>query len=391
MSVALRFLALGVLVFCHTVPAFAREHATASEVPQLPGEGKVSLDLFVFSQNDDGANPVRDENLGYRSLRIASSYRTSRELGIHGSIAVAEIDGGGFEEDQLQTVVNALSTRSSEDEDDRPLTVDFGAELTPPGSIVTYRSSLHYFYQDSFESRGFDAGASAQLNEGNTVPSINFSFRWERKELLWWNDMNQGWDSRRAFGATLGLTQIVTDRFVLTGSAQYSLQQGFLHESRNPVALYTGNDPTVFTDERLPRRRERYQVNLRGRYALSRAWALGLDTSYYEDSWEVSHYALEPSAAWQATDWLNLRAYFRYSDQDGTKYFRERPTQEVEFQTQDSDLGSFSSFGGGLALKLNHDDGPLGMDWRYKITAFGHQRDDDLSGIGLLVGVETRF
>ena len=106
---------------------------------------------------------------------------------------------------------------------------------------------------------------------------------------------------------------------------------------------------------------------------------------YYADDWDIEVWSVEPSFQTTLGRW-SVRVWYRYADQSETKYFRRRPTTQNEFQTQDSDLGSFTLQAPGMTLYR-----PLGRwgekDSALRFSVWGFDRDDGIDGLGAKIGV----
>jgi hypothetical protein len=194
---------------------------------------------------------------------------------------------------------------------------------------------------------------------------------------------------RTSHNFVAGFTQVLSPEWKLGASLQYTAQHGYLSEPNAKVALYSGQMPVLFADEKLPGRRHRFQANLRTRYAPALHWGLGMDHSFYADDWGIMNGALEPSAEGPfAPDVARWRAWYRLSYQQGTRYLRERPQREHEFQTDDADLGTFSTHGAGLLLYFYFPRSE-GMRWAIRVSAYGVSRSDGIWGWGGLIGTEV--
>jgi hypothetical protein len=171
--------------------------------------------------------------------------------------------------------------------------------------------------------------------------------------------------------------------------AQYVRQDGYLGDSYNYVVQTSAGVPVAITDESLPRRRHRGQVNGRVRWSLGVNAAAGLDASWYVDSWDVRHVAVEPSFSCPLPAIGRARGWWRLSRQERTEHFRSEGEALGRYHTQDSDLGSFVAHSAGVALTVPHG-GRTRAD-ELEIAVYGFTRDDGIGALGASSGLRRRW
>ncbi|MCA8912901.1 MAG: DUF3570 domain-containing protein [Planctomycetes bacterium] len=387
-------------------------------------DNSADLDLFVYSQQDDGGNPIQNERMLYYGARAAVKLKVNKVLTIRPSVTVSILDTGG-KAHVPDTITNATITSASQGTSSRagggttyvPVTTSMGFDIKPPGSDWTLSPSAFFSYQDNYISRGLDFSASVELFNGNFIPSISYGFRWDSlssKSLGFAGvfgaegEGGEGGEEDDGGGGTpsdeplpgsrletrftqnlqLGFTQILSPMWRLNASFQYTRQDGFLGAPGAVVALYDDRTPVLFANEKLPSYRDRFQFNTRVRFAPALGWGLGMDHSFYADDWGIYNFAVEPSVEGPFyPDIARWRVWYRYSYQHGTRFKRGHPQHEYRYQTDDPDLGTFSTQGGGALFLF--DLATWGkVHWKLRVTGYGVTRSDGIWGFGGLIGTE---
>ena len=343
------------------------------------GDNSFEFDVYAFSQGDSGGSsgqPFRAEGFDYYSLRGALRVRLDEERVLNLTAQPAYIESETI--DLPPTILGGSTISATGD----LATLDALASLdyTPLGSEWTFSPGLFYHHQIDYTGAGLDLGLTRQLNQGATTLGLNYSLRHDFLELSFWDGSFRGSDVRVSNNLMVSWSQLLSPSWKGNISLQYSRQDGFLEDQHNYVALFDlGGVPQLLTDEVLPNRRNRVQLNLRSRYSPGVGHALGVDASYYQDDWSIRHFALEPSAELSLGGGFRMRAWWRYSNQDGTRFLREQPQVAVRLQTQDSDLGDFTMHSPGVTLyfPLGDKGGRTGS-----FSIYGFDRSDGIDGIG---------
>lgn len=382
------------------------------------GESSASLDLYIFNQDDNGGNPVQNEELLYMGVRVSAKLKISKVLSIRPTASVAQLETGG-KTDVPSTITNATTTSASQKSSSKaggkstytPITTSLGFDIKPANTTWTFSPGLFFSYQDNYISRGLDFAVSAEFFNGNTIPSLSYGLRWDSLSATGTGagailgagegeeeeeDEDEGGggavekrlETRLTHNLQLGFTQILSPQWRLNASFQYTRQDGFLGAPNAVITLYRGATPILFANENLPHDRNRFQFNVRVRYAPVLHFGLGMDHSFYFDDWGVTHFALEPNAEGPIVVGIcRWRVWYRFSYQSGTNYERHRPQNEFKYQTDDPDLATFTTHSGGVLFYL--DLARFGaVHWSLRVSGYGNYRDDGISGFGGMLGTE---
>lgn len=354
-------------------------------IARAEGDGRVSLDLYVFSQSDDGGDPYKAEGMNYGGARVGTQVRLSDEAALHANATVALL----INDDVLPpppTVTGLTATSASS----KVVTLDAGAavEIKPTGSGWTISPGAYYHHQYGFIGGGVDLDASRELLDGNTVLAFSYSFRLAFPKRRMWNGAYFGFDHVTTSNLLVGVTQILSPSVLVGLSGQYTRQDGLLSEPYNFLVLFDrAGDPRQLVDESLPRVRNRGQLNARLRYTPALGTSLGLDASFYADDWAILHGAFEPSVEVMVPWDIRLRVWCRLSIQRQTEYFLTTPLDVPVYGTQDSDLGSFVMLSPGLLVTFPLYAAPGELGWEMQVSGYGFWRDDDVFAVGSNLGV----
>jgi hypothetical protein len=370
-------------------------------------ENHASLDLYLFNQEDNGANPFVNEEFLYFGGRMAARLKVSDLLTIRPTVAGSHI-ATGRTLDVPDTVTNAnvaVRNATTTSASDANVTVSSMFDITPEDTEWKVSPGFLFTYQPNFVSRGVDLGVSAELFGGDFVPSFNYGFRWDsftggnlRIEGIFdyglpteisESGVDRRLHRRLTHNFQVGFTQNLSPRWVLGASFQFTRQDGYLSEPNAKVMVYDDDTPVFLAEDRLPNNRNRFQLNLRVRFSPADGYALGVDHSGYADDWGIINGALEPSAEGLfGTDVARWRVWYRISYQQGTRYLRDKPQREFDYQTADSDLGTFNTHGGGAVFLFELPRiGPV--EWVIRVSMYGMVRSDHLWGLGWMLGTEV--
>ena len=354
---------------------------------QTVAENSVTLDLYSFDQNDNGGNPLMAEDFRYASIRTSARLRLNEEESFRYAATFATIENA-LPAPVPPTVGNAATTSASADLTTLDLLVAMDTKRR--GSPWTLSPGIYYHQQIDDISGGVDLGGSRELYDGDTQISYNYSFRYDFLERLYWDGSDRGAGDRYSHNLLLGWTEFVNPSLKTNLGIQYTRQDGQLFDTYNFVALYAGGVPVLYDDERLPNYRNRTQVNGRLRYSWELGESVGLDSSYYHDDWDIGHFAVEPSFETRVFDTLVWRVWYRLSLQDGTKYFNGQPTAASRFQTQDSDLGTFTMHSPGTTVTFRVGQREE-TDYFVRLSVYGFDRDDGVDGLGGKIGMVVNW
>lgn len=344
----------------------------------------VSLDLFAFSQQDQDKDPLRNQSFNYGAISLEGRVQLVKTVAIRGNAALSYIATGERPEFP-KSITNAKTTRASPDVLvlDSALTVD----IRPKGSPWTVSIGGFYHHQFGFISPGVDLSLRGEFFGGDSIVFMSYSLRPSVPHFRLWDDRQRGEDIQLTNNFLIGWTQTLSPSWVMSLSAQYVRQDGLLRGAFHFVALLDDKgQPELFTDEIVPRQRNRVQLNARVRYSPILGVSIGLDASGYYDDWDILHGALQINVEFPVGRYFRWRIWYRVAAQREARFFVHNPTQSQQFQTQDSDLGSFVLHAPGMLLLFPlGETGPVG--WVLRAALLGFYRDDNIFAFGGKLGV----
>ncbi len=357
----------------------------------------IDLDLSIFGQLDeDSGNRLAAEGFRYQSLGLEPRYRASDQVTLRGQ-AVGAFINNALPPASVRSVPRALVTSSSADflTLDSMISVDWASQNRD--WLVT--GSAFYHHQWAYIGFGGDLDVRRSLNAGNTVLRAGYSGRYADLRGKSWKD--PAWvrdgpvDFRASHNLMLGWTQNLSPSLVVSAGLQYTRQDGLLHNRLQYVGLFdSAGQLTGLVDEQLPRTRNRAQLNLRGRYSPVVGLSLGLDLSGYVDDWDLLNLAVEPSVELPLAPWLRLRAWYRLSGQQQTRFFvgtiDKQAAAQLPFITQDSSLASFLMHSPGVTT-LFLLPGTGEPRWTLRVSVLGFARSDRVFAVGASAGVGAEW
>jgi len=146
----------------------------------------------------------------------------------------------------------------------------------------------------------------------------------------------------------LGLSQVLTRRFVMNLDYEGTLEDGYLNSPYRSARLNG-----LLVPERYPRTRDSYALALRGVYGFSTEEGRLLSSlragyRYFWDTWQIRAHTLE--VAYQryfGPRWTG-EANLRYYSQFGASFYRDDFTQPEVYMARDKELSTFNSYGLGV-------------------------------------------
>ncbi len=360
-------------------------------------KSSAAIDLYYFGQRDPGngtqipegperrgGNPLRSETFDYGAAGLDLRLQVHDRVALRGTAVLGWIQSDAAHPIP-DTVPDAVTTASPS-----ILTLDGQGNVDyQPSKDLRVSPGFFYHHQRRFFAGGPNFDIAKTLGEGNTVLFANSSLRTALIKQRIWTGAKIPMDWRVSVNLMAGWSQYWTPSFLTSMSLRYTRQSGLLGTRWNYVAIYDEFGRVIsLVDERLPRRRHRGQLSLRGRYSWALGWSAGLDTSFYADRWGIVHGSAEASLELPVAK-ARVRLWYRAVAQGASKYFVVEPQTLGGYHTQDSDLGSFTSHTPGflVSVPLNEE----GLKWTLRASAYGFYRTDGLFAAGGHGGVAAAW
>ena len=257
--------------------------------------------------------------------------------------------------------LQANSSASSADNRFYP-SITYIRENEEKGKSVAFglSSSLEYDYQ----SFGGNIGFSKTTNDKSGEFTVKFQTFLDQVKLiapieLRNNTTSEGTESRNTFAGSLSYAQIVNKNFQLMFLIDIISQKGYLSLPFHRVYF---NDNSVH-QENLPNSRFKIPVAVRASYFLNDNIIFRGYYRYYSDDWKLTAHTIDLEIPVKLSPFLSLSPFYRYYNQQGTKYFKgyQEHTNNAEFYTSNYDLSTFNSHFFGAGVKFTPMKGVFGV------------------------------
>lgn len=176
---------------------------------------------------------------------------------------------------------------------------------------------------------------------------------------------------RNSFSASFALSQVINQRFQASINIEPSYQHGL---------LATKYQRDYFTDgslraETLPDKRYKLPIGIRMNYFLDDRFVIRAFYRYYLDNWGIRANTAELEVPVKINSFFSISPFYRYSSQQGTRYFTPYGQHQVgdTYFTSDYDLSTLNSDFYGAGIRLSPPKGVFG--WQRLNSAelrYGH-------------------
>jgi hypothetical protein len=176
---------------------------------------------------------------------------------------------------------------------------------------------------------------------------------------------------RNSFSTSFSLSQVITPRLQALLIVEPSYQHGLL-ATKYQRDYFTDGTERV---ENLPGQRYKLPIAVRFNYFLDDHFIIRTFYRYYMDNWGVRAHTAEIELPVKLTSFVSVSPFYRYNNQQGTRYFapygQHNPTDT--YYTSDYDLSTLHSNFVGANFRLSPPNGVLG--WQHLNTLelrYGH-------------------
>jgi hypothetical protein len=194
---------------------------------------------------------------------------------------------------------------------------------------------------------------------------------------------------RNSFSTSLSLSQVINTRLQALLIIEPSYQHGLL-ATKYQRDYFTDGSERV---ENLPDSRYKLPIAVRLNYFLSDMFIIRTFYRYYTDNWGITAHTAELEVPIKFTPFFSLSPFYRYNNQQGTKYFapygQHNPTDT--YYTSDYDLSTLQSHFYGAGFRITPPKGVFGWQHLSMLELrYGHYtRSTDLASD--IVSLNLRF
>jgi hypothetical protein len=242
-----------------------------------------------------------------------------------------------------------------------------------------------YSHEFDYQSRGFGFNLTRVSKNKNTqfdLKATAFLDTWkvilpvELRPATYGSGSNKDqrpvdYKPRNSFSAAFSLSQVISTRLQALFIVEPSYQHGLLATDYQRV-YFNGNFATgvgpfndIFNEriENLPSSRYKLPIGLRLNYFLDDHFIIRTFYRYYMDNWGIRAHTAEIEVPIKFTSFVSVSPFYRYTNQQGTRYFAPYGQHSVgeTYYTSDYDLSTLTSNFVGLNLRLAPPNGVFGI------------------------------
>jgi Protein of unknown function (DUF3570) len=184
-------------------------------------------------------------------------------------------------------------------------------------------------------------------------------------------------DTARHWQYRLGVTQILTPRWLMSANFEALSDDGFLGSPYRVARVFGAAVP-----ERVPRTRSGRAVKLRLVGDLGSRDAMHVEYRYFTDTWDIKAHTGEIGySRYFGENWL-ADAFFRYYSQSHALFYSDNATSETTYVSRNRQLSTFNDMGLGakVAYTLRRVPGryDLKLTGSYEYTRFNFKDFTDI-------------
>ncbi|MBK0378680.1 DUF3570 domain-containing protein [Mucilaginibacter segetis] len=164
---------------------------------------------------------------------------------------------------------------------------------------------------------------------------------------------------RNSFSTSFSLSQVLTTRMQVLLVVEPSYQHGLL-ATKYQRDYFTDGSERV---ENLPDNRYKLPIGLRLNYFLDDHFIVRAFYRYYMDNWGIRAHTAELEVPVKLTSFVSVSPFYRYSTQNGTRYFKPYGQHDPTdiYYTSDYDLSKLHSNFIGANIRLSPPGGVFGL------------------------------
>lgn len=345
------------------------------------GTGYWSVRLGYYDKDDKGdGNPFVDESVTVIEPIITYDYQASKAFGYNIQLQYDNVSSASIER-----ISNVPGTEESGASGDNYVGVDakFRHRLSDQTNLNWHAGAS--FEYDYF-SVGLGGGLSRTLEPQDAVVSANLNAYFDSVDLIRWNGVSDGDDTRTSITGSLSWYQVLSPTTHGEFGLSLTSQTGFLGTPINAVVVENPLDapnPNLANnargtewDEVLPDSRTRVALFGSVRRSLSESQAVQIGGRFYTDDWGITAFNLTPKYIRQLDSGLLWDVRYRYYTQSEADAYGESFTVDPvgdEERTQDSELADFDSHLLGTHVKWgSSNQWDFGLDYLTRSDNLDH-------------------
>ena len=216
----------------------------------------------------------------------------------------------------------------------------FSADYVYRDSQITFGTSSSHEPDYTADSASVDV--AQEVFGGMTTVSLGFT---RGSDKVGKHDAPEFADTARHWQYRLGLTQILTPRWIMSANVEALSDDGYLGSPYRVARVFGAAVP-----ERSPRTRSARAIKFRVIGDIGSRSAVHADYRYFRDTWEIKAHTLELGySRYFGEAWL-ADTFLRFYSQKHALFYSDNATTETTFVSRNRQLSTFSSIGLGAKL-----------------------------------------
>ena len=255
-----------------------------------------------------------------------------------------------------------------------------------------------FSYEHDFASAAVNAAIARDFNNRNTTLSLGANFEDDRINPIGGAPeggsdytllLKGGNESKTLVGGLLGVTQVLSRRWLAQLNFTYDRSNGYLTDPYKILSVIdTGGATTGYRFEIRPDVRTRKSVFLENKFAVGHDDVLDLSLRYMTDDWGIKSRTAELRYRWELGGDMYIEPHVRYYSQSAADFYNlylNSADSLPEFMSADARLGKFNA--ATLGVKFGMELGG-GGEFSLRLEGYEQQPQDVPAGFGELQGLD---
>ncbi len=213
--------------------------------------------------------------------------------------------------------------------------------------------SLNYAQsdEDDYNAKSISLGVAHDTFGGMTTLSLNAA---AGNDEIGRNGDESFSEELRRYSYSLGITQVLTKRWISALNAEVDMEQGFLN---NPYRSVRYRDPLAelgygYQFERYPNTRNTFALGLVNKFYLPYRAALTASLRHYQDSWDIQAFDAELEYVHPFRERWVFDSHVRWYQQSQASFYADlfQFANQQNFMARDKELSDFNNLSLGVGV-----------------------------------------
>ena len=331
-------------------------------------QGEVDVDFLLNYYTQDGNRSAVTGGEGTEEMDVVSSVIVVKNRINADWTLRSEVGFDGISSASVDNIDDAVSSASRDD-------LRAFSTVTGSRAIGNHTLTLTGGFSTEYDYQSFSAGGgwSTSFNGSNSSLATSFRVYSDTVEMYDIEGVSQGEEDRSTVDFSVGFSQVLGRRTLLSLELFACQQDGFLSAPFQEVILAPSS---AFSEgervaERLPDRRARFAAGLSLNHSFSKRAVQRVQYRFYDDDWGIraQTVSLETHFRLPATRGSWVYPILRWHSQTAADYYGAPRTSSSDdaFYSADPDLSGFDSFKYGVGWTVNFD---AKQGWKRRLRSF---------------------